>query len=358
MAGKRGSLISKKDKKQALALIKEAYKVGASQKASCDILGISPRTLQRWKKEPNLEDKRINRKYIPHNKLTIEEKEVILKTVNQPKYENLSPSIIVPMLADEGKYLASESTIYRLLRTNKQLCYRMASNPRKISKPKSIIATKPNQVYSWDITYLKSTLKGTFFYLYLIMDIYSRKIVGWQVYDRESSEYASDVLEAAYLEEGVKKNQVILHSDNGSPMKGAIMLATLQKLGIIPSFSRPSVSNDNPYSESLFRTLKYVPIYPEKPFDTLLAARKWVGGFVGWYNYQHLHSGIKFITPIQRHKGHDEKILKQRTGVYLQAKAKSPHRWSKAIRNWSEIKEVKLNPDKCKNTLNKLKLAV
>ena len=156
----------------------------------------------------------------------------------------------------------------------------------------------------------------------------------------------------------LKKNQVILHSDNGSPMKGAIMLATLQKLGIIPSFSRPSVSNDNPYSESLFRTLKYVPIYPEKPFDTLLAARKWVGEFVGWYNYQHLHSGIKFITPIQRHKGHDEKILKQRTGVYLQAKAKSPHRWSKAIRNWSEIKEVKLNPDKCKNTLNKLKLAV
>ena len=136
------------------------------------------------------------------------------------------------------------------------------------------------------------------------------------------------------------------------------MLTTLQKLGVIPSFSRPSVSNDNPYSESLFRTLKYAPIYPEKPFDTLLSARNWIGGFVRWYNYQHLHSGIKFITPIQRHKGYDEEILKQRTIVYLKAKAKSPNRWSKAIRNWSKIKEVKLNPDKCKNTLNKLKLAV
>jgi len=174
LGGKRGTLTSKED---------------TSQKASCNILGISSRTIQRWKKEYNLEDGRIIRRPIPHNKLTIEEQKIILKTINQPKYANLSPSTIVPMLADEGQYLASESTIYRLLKQEKQLRHRTASKPRKIYKPKAITATAPNQVYSWDITYLKSTLQGSFFYLYLIMDVYSRKIVGWQVYERESSEY-------------------------------------------------------------------------------------------------------------------------------------------------------------------------
>ena len=349
----RGGLISKKDKQQALTLLKEAYEAGASKKASCNILGISLRTMQRWRKRANLEDSRINRKQRPHNKLTSQEQKQILKTVNQLAYANFSPAIIVPMLADKGVYLASESTIYRMLRKEKQLCHRAASKPRNIYKPKSIIAIKSNQVYSWDITYLKTSLKGAFFYLYLFMDIYSRKIVGWQIYDRESSEYASDVLEATCLNEGIKKNQIILHSDNGSPMKGATMLVTLQRLGVIPSFSRPSVSNDNPYSEALFRTLKYTPMYPEKPFEDLQEAREWMSKFVDWYN-NHLHSGIKFISPIQRHKENDENILKQRTEVYIKAKKVNPHRWSRGIRNWCKIKKVLLNPEKCKTTDSQL----
>lgn len=174
MGGKRGVLASTEDRIQALALIKEACEAGASQKASCNILGISSRTIQRWKKDYNLEDGRILRKQMPHNKLTRKEQKIILETVNQPKYANLSPTIIVPMLADEGQYLASESTMYRFLKQEKQLRHRSASKPRKIYKPKAITATEPNQVYSWDITYLKSTLQGSFFYLYLIMDVYSR----------------------------------------------------------------------------------------------------------------------------------------------------------------------------------------
>jgi transposase InsO family protein len=229
----------------ALDLIQEACEAGASQRAACNTLGITPKTIRRWKNK--LEDARATRKIIPHNKLSIEEREQILKIVNLPEYANLSPATIVPKLADDGKYLASESTIYRVLREENQLTHRSASRPKNIYRPKAIIAIKPNQVYSWDITYLGSTIKGMFFYLYLIMDIYSRKIVGWQVYDRENSEYASDVLEATCIEENIKKDQVILHSDNGSPMKGATMLATLQKLGVIPSFNRPSVSNDNPF---------------------------------------------------------------------------------------------------------------
>lgn len=166
------------------------------------------------------------------------------------------------------------------------------------------------------------------------MDIYSRKIVGWQVYEEESSALAGELMTDICQREGILPEQVILHSDNGSPMKSATLLATLQELGVIPSFSRPSVSNDNPYSESLFRTLKYSPGYPDRPFIDLLAARTWVQLFVDWYNYEHLHSAINFVTPEQRHRGLDVEILAQRKQVYEQAKSNHPERWSGDIRNW------------------------
>lgn len=277
--------------------------------------------------------------------------------VNKPRYSEMSPAKIVPLLADQGDYIASESTIYRLLKAEGQMKYRHASSPIKRHKPRAITATKPNQIYSWDITYLSSSIRGVFFYLYLILDVYSRKVVGWQIYDREDAEHAADVLEATCLEEGIKKGEVILHSDNGSPMKGATMLATLQRLGVIPSFSRPGVSNDNPYSESFFRTLKYAPKYPENPFENLKEARDWVSSFVKWYNEEHLHSSIKFVTPSKRHQGLDEEILAKRHLVYQEAKRKNPHRWSKETRNWQMINEVLLNPEKCK-TEPKLAVAV
>jgi len=198
-----------------------------------------------------------------------------------------------------------------------------------------------NQVWSWDITYLASQIKGQFFYLYLFMDIYSRKIVGWEVYENESSEQAADVLRKTRLAEAITFNkEVILHSDNGSPMKGA----TMQKRGIVPSFSRPSVSNDNPFSESLFKTLKYAPSYPSKPFESLEEARKWVSKFVHWYNGSHRHSGLKFVTLAQRHNGEDIEILKQRKCVYEDAKKQCPGRWSGETRNWNHEAVVMLNP--------------
>ncbi len=138
----------------------------------------------------------------------------------------------------------------------------------------------------------------------------------------------------------------MLHSDNGSPMKGATMLATLQKLGVVPSFSRPSVSDDNPYSESLFRTLKYGPSYPNQPFQSLESAREWLHEFVQWYNQQHRHSAIHFVTPNQRHEGKDHAILEQRKEVYAAARTRNPARWSGAIRNWDRIENVWLNPPK------------
>ena len=327
--------------------VNEAQENGARQSKACEVVGISAKTLQRWNQLDNRQDGRLEPQHIPASKLTELERARIIKVCNEPEHANLPPNKIVPKLADNGLYLASESTIYRILKANKQLCHRLNSKPnKKITKPKALVATAPNQIYSWDITYLPTAVKGLFYYLYLVMDIYSRKIVGWQVYDCESSEYAADLMRDICRREKISRSQVTLHSDNGSPMKGATMLATLQELGVVPSFSRPSVSNDNPYSESLFRTLKYRPEYPEKAFEGLIAARLWVEGFVHWYNHEHFHSGIKYTTPSQRHTGEDRGILELRKAVYLAAKSKHPERWSGDIRNWDHEGEVLLNPEK------------
>jgi len=250
------------------------------------------------------------------------------------------------MLADKGEFLASESTLYRILHAHDQQQHREKSSaPTKRAKPKAHVATGPNQVWSWDITYLKSPVKGMFFYLYMIVDVWSRKIVGWQVHIEENMELSSLLISEVCREMNVDPEGIVLHSDNGGPMKGATMLATLQKLGIVDSFSRPSVSNDNPYSESLFRTLKYRPEYPRKPFESIDAARQWVRGFVAWYNTTHLHSGIKFVTPDDRHFGRESEILRKRKAVYEEAKRKNPARWSGKTRNWDPVKTVYLNPE-------------
>jgi len=284
------------ERSKIILLITNAINSGARQFKACDIIGISPKTFQRWSCPDNKSDGRLNAKHSPSNKLTELECQRLIKVANEPAYADLPPNKIVPKLADDGKYLASESTFYRVLKAHNQLHHRQKSKPTNpVKKPKALCATRPNQIFSWDISYLPTQVRGIFLYLYLVMDVFSRKIVGWQVYEDESSAQAADLMMDICAREGIKRNQVTLHSDNGSPMKGATMLATLQQLGVIPSFSRPSVSNDNPYSESLFRTLKYRPEYPEKPFTDLADARNWIQGFVDWYNEEHLHSAIKFI---------------------------------------------------------------
>ena len=321
------------EKQRAIDLIKQACQSGARQSSACDIIGITVKTFQRWSARKTLEDGRCHIKRTPMNKLSDFERRQVIAIANEEKYGSLPPSKIVPLLADEGRYIASESTFYRILKAEGQLTHRQASKAKKVTKPKALVATAPNQVYSWDITYLPTQVKGIFLYLYLMMDVYSRKIVGWQVHDCECSQHAANLLIDVCRAEQISRSQVTLHSDNGSPMKGATMLATLQQLGVIPSFSRPSVSNDNAYSESLFKTLKYRPEYPQNNFASLGAARHWVSEFVRWYNNEHQHSAIKFVTPAQRHEGKDTLILQQRHDVYQQARAKKPSRWSGNTRN-------------------------
>lgn len=336
------------ERQQILQWVEQARASGARLKCACEVLGISARSLQRWTRHGDItSDARSSRAFVPTNKLTTAERENLLNVANSEEFAHLPPSQLVPILAERGEFLASESTFYRLLRQAGQLQHRQASRPAAVrQKPKALSADAPNQLYSWDITYLPTTIRGVFFYLYLFMDIYSRKIVGWQVYEQESSEYAADIVQEIARTEAIDPNQVTLHSDNGGPMKGASMLATLQKLGIMPSFSRPAVSNDNPYSESLFRTLKYRPEYPGTPFTDLTRARRWVSGFVHWYNFEHRHSALKFVTPSQRHAGADIEILAKRKRVYENAKAKHPERWSGDTRCWKADKIVYLNPEK------------
>ena len=331
---------------QIITMVQTAVSSGARQARACAAINLNLRTLQRWQIDQTRGDQRPNRVQTPNNQLSEQEREHVLAVVNSDEFGSLPPSQIVPILADRGEYIASESTFYRVMRSEQLLQHRHATRPaQRRHKPRALCATTPNQLYSWDITYLPTQVKGQYFYLYLFMDIFSRKIVGWQIYQTESSEQAAEVMHDICAREGIAPNQVTLHSDNGSPMKGATMLATLQALGVSPSFSRPAVSNDNPYSESLFRTLKYRPDYPRQAFENLLAARQWVDEFVQWYNEEHRHSAIHFVTPSQRHAGHDTALLAKRTAVYAAAQTRHPARWRGAIRNWQPNREVHLNPD-------------
>ena len=329
-----------------LDLVGEAERAGARRAAACAVLGVSARTVERWRHDPGAADQRGGPTTAPANTLTADERRAVLATVNAPRFRDLSPNQIVPLLADEGRYLASEATIYRILRAEALLHHRERSQAPVRRPPRAHTATGPNQVWSWDITYLRTPVRGLFFYLYLVVDVWSRKIMAWDVYEAESAELAAGLIEGQCAALGLDPRGLVLHADNGGPMKGATMVATLERLGILASFSRPSVSDDNPYSEALFRTLKYRPEYPDQPFADLAAARAWVEAFVRWYNTEHLHSGIRFVTPEDRHSGREAAILAGRRAVYASARAARPERWSRGPRCWTPIEHVYLNPER------------
>ena len=348
LGGSGGRLISYPDRKQYCALIDEAVQNGARQLLACELVGIASRTYQRWNQGEELsEDQRIHNDAPAHNKLPDAVRHEILKVINLPEYSTLTPYQIVPTLLDRGQYIASESTFYRVMKEYNQLKHRGKGTAAQRKKPRPLNATTANEIYSWDITYLLSPVKGQYYYLYMVMDIYSRKIVGWQVHDCESSSHAADLIEDIAYREKIDKNQLVIHSDNGSPMKGATLRAKMIDLEISPSYSRPRVSNDNPYSESLFKTVKYHYTFPEGPFADLSKARIWVGQFVYWYNDEHQHSAIKYVTPNQRHNGLDRVILENRKKVIEQAKKNHPERWNgRKTRDLTPIEAVYLNPGK------------
>jgi putative transposase len=342
-------LIGTPDRQLVIALVEEAVDSGCRRAQACEAIEISLRTYQRWACDGDngkTDRRKGSKRVAPANKLSEDERQQILLVANSTEFTSSPPSQIVPTLADRGQYLASESTIYRILKAERQQHHRGRAKKPSTRVVTSHCATEANRLWAWDITWLPTAVRGLYFYWYMVLDVYSRKIVGHEVHVAESAELASLLLRKASLAEGLAGRAVVLHSDNGSSMKGATMLATLEKLGIMPSFSRPRVSNDNAFAESLFKTCKYRPNYPSKPFDSVEAARQWTLEFVQWYNHQHKHSGIKFVTPAQRHDGRDGAILQHRKQVYEAAKELHPERWSRDTRNWEQEDEVWLNPER------------
>jgi putative transposase len=329
--------------------IAKAREQGARLEQACEVVGICLRTYRRWTRhgEVKADGRPQAVRPAPSNRLSEEERRQILQVCNEPRFTSLPPSQIVPRLADEGRYLASESTLYRMLHAAGQQHHRGRAAAPGGKAPTSHEATGPNQVWCWDITYLPSKIRGLYFYLYLILDLYSRKVVGWEVHADESGEHAAVLLRRTALSEAIQawRQPLVLHADNGSPMKSATLLATMQWLGMTPSHSRPRVSNDNAFAESVFRTFKYRPGYPSQGFATIEEARAWVMRFVAWYNTEHRHSGLNFVTPEQRHTSQADAIMAKRIEVYEAARARNPQRWSGNCRDWSLPESVWLNPE-------------
>jgi len=339
--------------RQALARdIAIAHRAGARLTLACETAGINVRTLQRWRASEGLIDGDGRPKAVrpvPGHALSAAERAQVLAVANEPRFAAVPPARIVPMLADEGIYLASESTFSRILREHGQSAHRgRAKAPKAVRPPTTHIASAVREVWCWDMTYLPAQVMGRWFYLYLILDLYSRKIVGWEVHDTDHADHAAHLVRRTALAEGIAAmgTKPVLHGDNGSTVKATTVLAMLNWLGVKPSYSRPRVSDDNAYAESLFRTAKYRPEFPARGFASLEEARAWAADFVRWYNFDHRHSGIRYVSPAQRHAGYDHAILAARHALYTKARKRNPARWSGNTRNWSPVGAVTLNPER------------
>jgi transposase InsO family protein len=345
-------LTSPVDRRRALEILDAGLAAGARARELATLLGVGLSTLQRWRRQfagdgDGLDRRKGSHRLISH-RLSDEERQRILLTCNQPEFAALPPGQIVPALADRGVYIGSERSFYRVLHAHGQAHRRGRARPPQEPRAVPRLEAKgPNQVWSWDITYLPTSVRGVWLYLYLVIDVWSRKAVAWDVAEREDSQIAADLVSRACLRERISRRRhqpLILHADNGNAMRAATLETRLEELGVLRSFSRPRVSNDNPYSESLFRTVKYRPDYPRRPFRSQDDACAWVAAFVDWYNHQHRHSGIRFVTPDQRHSGQADEICRHRARVYEQARQLHPRRWTRSTRCWRQPEVVWINP--------------
>ncbi len=292
----------------------------------CEVLGIAKSTYYR---RLSAKAASSNMKKPSPRKLSQEEEENILSIVNSERFCDMAPGEIFYNLLDEGHYYCSERTIYRILQRNRQNIQRRQKEAGNYSRPE-LLATKPNQLWSWDITKLKGPKKWTYYYLYKIMDVYTRYVVGWMVAYRESAELAEDLIAESCFKQRIKRDQLTLHADRGSSMKSNLVGQLLADLGITKTHSRPHVSNDNPYSESAFKTLKYRPDFPEN-FGSIEDARSYCRDFFFWYNNEHRHSGIAMLTPEVVHYNLFNEVLEKRNRVYQKAYQSNPERFVNGV---------------------------
>ena len=262
----------------------------------------------------------------PPSALAPEERAQVREVLNSPRFQDLAPRQVWAQLLDEGQYLCSWRTMYRVLAVEHQVRERRNQLRHPAYTKPELLATAPNQLWSWDISKLRGPTVGTYFYLYVILDVFSRYVVGWMVAQRESAELAMVLVEASCQRQGIPPEQLTLHADRGAPMIARSMEQLLDDLGVTKSHSRPHVSNDNPYSEAHFKTLKYRPDYPDR-FGSLAEVRSWAQAFFHWYNQQHYHTGLGLLTPATVHYGQVKETLAQRQQVLQAAYEAHPERF-------------------------------
>ena len=350
MGGQRGRLIPENMRAMAVELIIEANTNGARIFKACKALEISVSTFERWRKGKIVDSRKGSFKKVSR-KLTKEEEAEIIAICCSKEYKDSNPYKIHASLLDKNVYIASIRSFYRILEKKNLLHHRGNTKPgQKHNAPPEKEATGPNQVWCWDITYLPTDIRGLFYYAYVIIDIWDRSIVKWNIHDREDDTLSNELFQQALRDNNYP--DVSIHSDNGNPMKGISLMTLFYDLGICNSYSRPRVSNDNPFIESWFKTLKYSVSYPKK-FSTLQDSRKWFAQFVDSYNTTHSHSGLHFITPYDIRHGKYKSIVKNRNAVMLEARKKNPGRWSNNVKQLPEKHVVYLNPSA--NTRLKIK---
>lgn len=296
-------------------------------KRACEALGISRSSIYRarlfCKDQPHPVPPP---RQAPAHALSSEEREQVRETLNSERFMDKAPRQVYAALLDEGEYLCHWRTMYRVLAAHDEVRERRHLRRHPVYKKPELLATAPNQVWSWDITYLRGPHKWEHYPLYTVLDIYSRYVVGWMIAEVESSDLARQLIAATALKQDILPDQLTLHADNGAPMRGKPLSQLLIDLGISKSHNRPHTSDDNPFSEAHFKTMKYRPDYPDR-FASLAEAQVWARQFFTWYNEQHYHSGLNLLTPSSVHFGHAPAVQQQRQTVMLAAYAAHPHRF-------------------------------
>lgn len=262
----------------------------------------------------------------PAHALSDAERVHVREVLNSPRFMDQPPRQVYATLLDEGQYLCHWRTMYRILAAHGEVCERRWIRRHPAYHKPELLANRPNQVWSWDITHLRGPVKWSGYKLYTVLDIFSRYVVGWMIAEVERSELAKHLIAETARRQGIQPDQLTLHSDNGSPMTGKPLSQLLVDLGITGSHSRPHTSDDNPFSEAQFKTMKYRPDYPDR-FDSIQAARQWSRAFFAWYNDVHYHSGLNLMTPASVHDGAADAVQQQRQRVMSAAFETYPQRF-------------------------------
>ena len=308
---------------------------------ACHALGVSRATFYRRRRPvPGRQQPRPT----PARALCESERERVLDVLALPRFVDRSPAEVAATLLDEGEYLCSERTMYRVLAANQPVRERRNQRAHPQYAKPELVAEAPNQTWSWDITKLLGPTKWTYFYLYVLLDIFSRYAVGWMVADRENSTLAGRLIEETCRKQGVEPRVLTLHADRGAPMTSKCTAQLLADLGVTHSLSRPQVSDDNPFSEAQFKTLKYHPGFPGR-FPDIAAATDFCRSFFPWYNSEHRHAGIAMLTPDDVHHGRARAVLARRERTLEAAWANHPERFVRGIPKPSPLpKQVWINP--------------